>query len=119
MLEKVIQRLLQLGYKTTDIDNSTIEYCIGSVEQYIKNFCNITKIPQEMEYIECDMVCGEFLLFKRATGQLNVEQIVSSVNLGDMSVSFGGMSNTECMDLIISNLKNKDGELICFRTLRW
>ena len=118
MLEKVIQRLLQLGYQPTESDNSTIEYCIGVIEQYIKNFCNVREITEAMEYIECDMVCGEFLQFKRATGQLNVEQIVSSVNLGDMSVSFGGMSNTECMDLIISNIKNKDGELICFRTLR-
>lgn len=122
MRERVIARLLQLGYNYTEKDNDLIAYSIEYVERYIKNFCNINEIPTTAEYIECDMVCGEFLYLKKSTGQLtdyNLTESVGSVKLGDMSVSFNGMSQEQQLDVLISGLRNKDGDLICFRVLRW
>lgn len=122
MKERVIARLLQLGYKYTEKDYDLIDYSIEYVERYIKNFCNVNDIPTNAEYIACDMVCGEFLYLKKSTGQLtdyNLTENVESVKLGDMSVSFNGMSQEQQLDVLISSLRNKDGDLICFRTLRW
>ena len=122
MRERIIARLLQLGYNYTEKDNDLIDYSIEYVERHIKNFCNIIEIPTGAEYIECDMVCGEFLYLKKSTGQLtdyNLTESVGSVKLGDMSVSFNGLSQEQQLDALIGSLRNKDGDLICFRTLRW
>jgi hypothetical protein len=120
--ERVIARLLQLGYSYTETDYDLIDYSIEYVERYIKNFCNINEIPTSAEYIECDMICGEFLYLKKSTDQLtdyNLTENIGSVKLGDMSVSFNGMSQEQQLDTLISWLRNKDGDLICYRTLRW
>ena len=122
MKERIIARLLQLGYNYTEKDDDLIDYSIEYVERYIKNFCNINEIPTSAESIECDMVCGEFLYLKKSTGQLtdyNLTESVGSVKLGDMSVSFNGMSQEQQLDVLIGGLRNKDGDLICYRTLRW
>lgn len=130
--EVVIRRLKTLGFEITSEDDAwLIWFCGHKVEEYIKNFCNIPLIPKELYYTAAEMVCGELFRDKLSTGTLSLGGSVitggqvTQIREGDTTVSFsqttssGGGSSTGTIEDLIDTLTQKDGELICFRKLRW
>lgn len=120
------ERLASIGYKATEGDDVAIEFAIGKVESYIKNECNIAEVPDGLYHVAVDMVCGEILKAKKATGQLNIGDLdltgaITSVKEGDTQVNFDANSSiSNQVDLLIDSLINgAKGELICYRKIRW
>lgn len=121
--ELVITRMHTLGYDVTSADVWQIAFAISKVENHIKNACNLVIVPQQLYEIVCDMVCGELLSELKSMGKLTTESMasaVASVKLGDTSVNFDNNTSQHTFDDVIDYLiHGKEGDLVCFRTMRW
>lgn len=125
MTEMVTKRLASLGYTVTDDNSWMITFCIGKVENHIKNSCNTTSVPEGLMEVAVDMICGEFLTAMKQTGQLDdafsLEMAVSSVQAGDTNVSFDTSTSPESrFNALLNYLLNRGaGDLICYRKVKW
>lgn len=124
--DAVLKRLASFGYEPTEEDCWVICFTTGKVENHIKNSCNITSIPEGLFHIAVHRVCGEFLFTKKQTGKLDIENLdltgaIKQISEGDTSVTFGdGTSDEEKFNLLVNYLlSNGEGDLLCFRKLRW
>lgn len=124
------ERLEGFGYSASDEDNALLALCHQSVEDSIRNFCNIPEscdMPKGLSSIIVDRVCGEFLFVKRMSGKLKFDDrdisaaAVKQIVEGDVSVSFAdGPSDGERIDLLIDRLLHcGERELVKFRRIRW
>lgn len=123
--ELVEQRLSGFGFVVDKLDCGEILYCIEKVENRIKNSCNTDVVPTGLLEVATDMVCGEFLNWKNAVGQLgesfSVDAAVKTVQAGDTSVSFDtSMSQSGKFCEFIKYLRSSgEGDLACYRRLKW
>lgn len=122
----VLERLISFNYILKEDDAWVISFCIIKVENRIKNFCNISEVPHELNEIAVDMVIGEFLLALKNTGKLEINELdlngtITSIKEGDTQVNFDTNTSDESkIDYLINYLLNsKEGDLICFRKIRW
>ena len=122
----VLQRLISLGYKLEENDDWILCFAMQTVENHIKNSCNVTSIPDELSNVAIDRVCGEFLFAKKQTGQLVIEGLdltgaIASISEGDTSVSFvSGATDDDRFNLLVNYLMTKgEGDFVCFRKLKW
>lgn len=123
-LEKIKLRLKSLGYEPTEADDFALDFVMKKTEQHIKHFCNISEIPECMEYVFIDMVCGEFLNSKKSTGQLSalqIEPIVKKIQDGDTTVEFSATVDTDAMfnKLIDKLINGYEPDLLRHRKLVW
>lgn len=126
--ENVVERLITLGYDINEGDVITLNFIIESVEQYIKNFCNIKEIPEELYSVAVDMAAGKLLKAKQATGVkvcANIDfdkENIKSISEGDVSITYNSdnsNSKVNKYNKLIDSLCNRDRELLAFRRLRW
>ncbi len=122
--EMVCQRLGTLGHTVTEDEEWLIEFIINKTFNHVKIVCNISELPAELENTVCDMVAGEFLKQLYDTGKLSdaeIEQTLASITMGDTSMSFAnnGEDARTAFRALLDGMINKDGELVCFRRLRW
>lgn len=122
--ELVISRLKTLGYEAGESDTFVLAFLISKVENHIKDYCNITEIPDNLKYIFCDIVCGEFLNELYALNKLgdnfNLEQGIKTITEGDTTITFMDADSDETkLKMIISALKSGEGDLICYRKIRF
>lgn len=99
----------QILINTLEIDNLTpqLELDLERVCQCVRNYCNITEIPEELNFTVADMVLD--LQKSRAGNNL----IVASVDIGDTSYDFN-------VDVVIDGLlRDYKHDLQRFRRLRW
>lgn len=124
-LEKIKLRLKSLGYEVVEGDDFALNFIMSKVEQHIKHFCNITEVPECLEYVFIDMCCGEFLQSKKSMSQLNdiqFEQIVKQIQDGDTSVTYAtsDISPEAVFNAYVDKLINGYNEdLIRHRKLVW
>lgn len=124
MIEKVKQRLTSLGYECVESDDFALEFVIKKAEQHIKHFCNISTVPDCLEWVMIDMVCGDFLLTKNSTGQLTSVQIaavVKKLTEGDTTVEYNATTDREAtFNAFLDKMVNgHTSDLIAHRKLRW
>lgn len=126
--EDVVERLTTLGYAIEDGDTLTLQQVIIRVEQYIRNFCHICRIPKELYPVAVDMAAGHFLKEKSASGDNVNSNIdfesgnIKSITEGDVSITYNSDSDnsaTAKYNELLDNLCNRDSELLAFRKLRW
>ena len=121
--DMVRQRLGTLGHTVAEGDKWLIDFITDKTFDHVRIVCNITEIPAELEHIICDMVAGEFLKQLYDTGKLTevqIEQTLASVTMGDTSMSFANSGDkVAAFKALLDGMINKDGELVCFRCLRW
>lgn len=124
--ETVLERLVSFGYNSKEGDAWVICFSMQKIENHIKNYCNIASVPDCLFNIAVDMVCGDFLLTQKNTGNLELTDLdldgaISSIKEGDTQVNFGSGSSDEdkLIDLINYLLNNRSGELLCYRKIRW
>lgn len=127
----ILKRLESLGYNITVNDNEVwlIAFSVSDVVSHIKNICNISTIPKELNHIVIERAVGNVLYNVKSTGQsdnlpIDLETAVKSVQTGDTNVTFaigeGSMTDEQRFDAIVSSLLNTgEGELICFRKIKW
>ena len=122
---KLVARLKDFGYEyNSETDAGLLQFCTDSVENKIKNRINQSVIPEELEEVEIDMICGNFLGVKKSCGQLdsyNFEQAVQSIKEGDTQVTFAsGLSPEQQFDALINSMTNgHEEDFIRFRKLVW
>lgn len=129
LLDEVKQRLESLGYSCDAADDWVLGFIIDKVTNTIKNDCNIAEIPEGLNQVAVDMVCGEFLLGKKASGQLdgfNVDlnsAALKQTQSGDTNVVFaveGVNSPEKRLDAVINFLINYGkGQFVTYRRLKW
>ena len=126
--EDVVERLTALGYNLEEGDTLSLQFVISDVEQYIKNFCNIKEIPEELYCVAVDMAAGKLLKAKQAIGANVCEGVdfendnIKQIAEGDVSITYNSDSSnsaTARYNALIDSLCNRDSELLAFRRLRW
>lgn len=126
--EDVVERLITLGYNLEEGDTLTLEKEIIRVEEYIKNFCNVRKIPWGLYSVAVDMAAGELLKEKLSTGTKTCDGIdfendnIKQITEGDVSITYNSdnsNSTTAKYNALIESLCKRDRELLAFRKLRW
>lgn len=89
--EQVIERLAMLGYTVTYADNDQVDFELNKTLNYVKNYCNITEIPEILDPRIIDRVCSEFLFYKKNTGNLegfDYDTVIKSIKEGDTQVQY-------------------------------
>jgi hypothetical protein len=127
MLDDVTARLESFGYTVTENDSWMIDFIITKTQDYIKADCNVDAVPEGLKRIAVDMVCGEFLMNKKAIGQLtgfDVSAAIKSIQEGDTNVTYaignGDMTPEQRLDQLILYLINHGkGSLTTFRVVKW
>lgn len=129
-INKILQRLISFGYTPNEADSWMITFCMQKIENHIKNSCNISVIPDELEEIFIDRICGEFLFSKKQTNQLNaengfdIETAIKQVQAGDTNVTFAIGEGSETLETklntLIAYLMNiGENDFICYRQIKW
>ncbi len=106
-------------------DGTALAFAVGRVEEKIRNFCNITEVPEGLFHTAVNMVCGEYLQQMYLLGKLDpevfpAEAAVKSISEGDVSISF--MDNASAEDklaVFIEKLKSSESDLLAYRRLAW
>lgn len=121
----VKERLRSLGYEVSTADEFLVGFSVEKVTNKIKTLCNIREVPTQLMQVATDMACGEVFQVLKQLGKLDdvfkIETLVTSVQTGDTNVSFDtSMTPDARLDVLISHLLSRgDGELKCFRKLKW
>jgi len=126
MKNDVTERLASFGYTVVQADDWMLDFIIQKVTNHILNSCNISSIPEEFHQMAVDMVVGEFLMGKKASGQLNESEIlnseaVTSIKLGDTQVNFGeDRTASQQLDSLVAFLmKGYEVDLTSYRCMKW
>jgi len=122
----VCNRLSTFGYTVTEDDEWLIAFCIQKVQVHICNSCNTLTVPDGLFYVAVDRVCGEILFSKKQTGQLSLDSLdldgaITQIHEGDTTVQFAsGLSDDEKFTLLVNYLMTEgEGDLVCYRKLKW
>jgi len=120
------KRLKSLGYIVTNDDKFALTFIIDKVTNTVKNECNVGAIPEGLYQIAVDMVCGEFLKGKNATGQLdtstiNTDAVVKQIREGDTTVTYAvSDGDASVFDTLIDFLINYGkSQFLTYRRIRW
>lgn len=114
LVDLLLSRLESFGIELTVDDSFLVGFSIMKSHQAILNFCGIIRVPSELYSTVVDLTVADILSSFKVNGRIDYS--VSSVNIGDTSVSF----SSNCIDDIISQLQiNGKDELVCFRKVRW
>ena len=125
--EDVIDRLKQLGYVVVEEDDAQIEFELKKILNYVKNYCNITEIPEILDPRIIDRVCADFLFYKKNSGSLNgfnYDAVIKSIREGDTQISYAvgqGEDTPESrFDAFVKNLERGfDKWITPHRRIRW
>lgn len=125
--DNVIKRLEQLGYNATESDFSQIDYELELTLNYVKNYCNITTIPEILDLRIIDKVCGSFLYYKKNSGSLegfNYDAVIKSIKEGDTTLTYavgqGEDTPENRFDSFVKSLERGfDKWITPYRRLRW
>lgn len=125
--DKVITRLGQLGYTIGSVDYDAIEFELNTVLNYVKNYCNITTIPDILDNRIIDRVCSAFLYNQKNAGKLegfNYEVVIKELKEGDTTIKYGVGSGEDTpenrFDSLVKQLERGfDKWITPHRALRW
>lgn len=125
--EKVITRLGQLGYIAKFVDYEIITFELDTVLNYVKNYCNITIIPDILDNRIVDRVCSAFLFNQKNAGKLdgfNYEIAIKELKEGDTTIKYANGSGDDTpesrFDSMVKQLERGfDKWLTPHRALRW
>lgn len=121
--DKIKTKLEAIGI--TEINDNLLDISLNEAETYIKNFCNISQIPDELCNTLINCAYGKYLLVLFSVGKIddviNIETAISQISEGDVSVSFSSETSTKEQFLsFVSSLADPDiSELLRFRKLVW
>lgn len=125
--ENIIKRLGQLGYVATEEDTDIIEFELEKILNYVKNYCNITEIPEILDPRISDRVSGEFLFYQKNSGNLtgfDYDAVIKEIKEGDTTLKYANGSDGDTPESRFDKFLNKlergfDKWITPHRKLRW
>ena len=125
--EQVIERLGMLGYTATEADNDHIDFELTKILNYVKNYCNITEIPEILDPRIIDKISYEFLFYKKNSGQLegfDYDLVIKEIKEGDTTLKYAtgqdGDTPESRFDSFVKQLERGfDKWCVPYRRLRW
>ena len=128
--EGIVIRLQAFKYSVQENETSILDYLtlktISSINNLTNQFYTADTIPQNLYSIVVDKIVGEFLLFKKNTGDipsLDLSPVEKQIQAGDTSITYAveNITSPEKMyDLLIDYLiSSRDKELMKYRRLVW
>lgn len=114
-----------------------LEHLAKSVTDFIREFCNIKTIPAELKHPAIEMICGDFLYFKKLSGGLvgadgeplyESDRGETSVKVGNITVNFEssnsytGLSDEAQFDNEIAEMRDRrrwKKLLMKYRKIKW
>ena len=89
--EMVVQRLTMFGYTPTEDDMPHVEFELNLILDYVKNYCNITEIPEILDRRIVDRVCSSYLFGKKNSGTLtgfDYDAVIKQIKEGDTTIQY-------------------------------
>ena len=128
--EGVVMRLKFFKYDVSESEKSIIDYVILKVLSSVNNKTNqcytADDIPYGLYSIVVDKVVGEFLMFKKNTGdipELDLSPVEKQIQVGDTNTVYAVetvSSPEKRYDALINFLIfGRDDELVRYRRLAW
>lgn len=125
--EMVVQRLTTFGYTPSVSETNEVKYELDLVLDYVKNYCNITEIPEILDKRIIDRVCSSYLFNKKNTGNLtdfDYDAVVKQIKEGDTTVHYavgqGEDTPENRFDSFVKQLERGfDKWITPHRRLRW
>ncbi len=128
--EGIVTRLQAFKYNVQENETSILDYLtlktISSINNLTNQFYTADTIPQDLYSVVVDKIAGEFLLFKKNTGDipsLDLSPVEKQIQAGDTSITYAveNITSPEKMyDLLIDYLiSSRDKELMKYRRLVW
>lgn len=126
-IDMVVKRLGYLGYTVNDGDYENIEFELQKTLNYVKNYCNISTIPEILDPRIIDRVCSDFLYYRKNSGSLegfNYDAVIKSIREGDTQIQYavgqGEDTPENRFDAFVKSLERGFDKWICpYRQLRW
>ncbi len=121
--------IVNLKIKNASITELDKELAINEIEQVIKNYCNIDKIPEELNHTWANMAVDLINYNYQLNNNDDIVEAdsadVSSIKVGDTQIELGGGNNSRAKTLNshIPNLDqiilNYQSQLNKFRKMVW
>ena len=93
-----------VGKLHNKVEELTCQIAIEEVEQAIKNYCNIDRVPEELKFVVANMAV-DLVRYEQAIVGENPEGLdeislsdVSSIKIGDTSVNLGSGAESAVVD---------------------
>lgn len=123
----VSARLKQLGYIVTDDDIPQLKFELEKIIAYVLNYCNITTIPEILNPRIIDRIAGEFLFYKKNSGELegfDYDTVIKEIKEGDTTLRYATGADGDTAESRFDNFINKlergfDKWLTKFRRISW
>lgn len=124
---EVLEFLKEIGYETTSADTNLVESLLGTVAGTIKNQCNISEIPTDLDEVLIMRTCGAFLRLKSATSDLttvfNVRAAYKKITEGDVTVEMSIPDTASPQKMLSDYIKSLEEygkrDIAAFRKVRW
>ncbi len=121
-MEDIKQRLATLGYIATATDDWMLGFCLDKVTNHIKQNCNVSEVPLGLRSSAIDMVCGEFLLGKKSSGQdvgIDFEAVAKSIQEGDTTITFDTTNSIESQYEALISYLMREVDFAAYRCIKW
>ena len=131
VLADVVKRLGHFNYTVKEADYEMIEFELNKTINYVRNYCNITDIPEILDPRIIDRVCAYFLYNKKNTtsesdpdNNFNYDAVVKEIKEGDTTVKYAigdeSVAPDNRYDSFIKSLERGfDKWITPHRRLRW
>lgn len=129
LLSLMKRTLKTKGFVVYDSAAETVELledALARADQFIRNFCHISEIPDDLKYTWTDIACGYFLRDLYNIGRLDdlygISGTVSSLKIGDTQVNYTdgtASANARVLSIIDELTNGKRGDLLRYRKLCW
>lgn len=121
MLEKILDLILTITNRSVDIETPILNYLITAETQRVLNIINCKTLPAELEHVIVHRVVGAYLRTNivALVGAENLD-VPTQIKMGDTQVSFSSKSAEDRLKEMAQIFANYgEGELTCFRRLKW
>lgn len=127
-----VEEIVAAKVANTAIEQSLIDLAVEEVEQEIKNYCHIDKVPEELKFtwanMTVDLVRYQYANTPESTENENFSLgDVSALKVGDTNIGFGAGGATNAHNIAIKShspnlddiVMNYRQQLNAFRRMVW
>lgn len=115
----LLKKLQSFSYELVEDDIFILTTLILKIERYVKDYCNILHIENNLFDICSNIVCGEFLLLKKSSGQVDFEKDLKSVDIGGTHITYNGNGKNSFDTLVKYLINDSKADLVYYKKVRW